>query len=285
MRIAACTMAHNEAMFLPIWSRYYGTRVGHDATFVIDHGSTDGSIAGLPRSTNVIRLPRSCMDEYARLAFVQHFVNGLLHYFDAVLWGDTDEIVIPDPAIFANLSEFCAQVSGVGAPTGVNVFQATDREASLDTSRPVLGQRRFCRFRSDFCKPIIVRSAVTWTPGFHFATEKPIIASDAILFHLKSVDQAASLIRLARTRRTDEWHASNVQDGLSRHHRITDAEHLLDCFEDPLAILQRSSDLSFDFGPDIRRLEAGTIPRNGVYEHSAFSGRVAEIPERFFGLV
>jgi hypothetical protein len=283
VKIAACTIAHNEAMFLPIWSRYYGSALGAEATFVVDHGSTDASIGCLPRATNVMRLPRDVTDDYARTAFVQHFVNSLLIHFDVVIFGDTDEIVVPDPAVYASLQAFCEAAPEVTAPTGVNVFQAIDREGAIDLRLPILGQRRYCQFRSDFCKPIIVKKAVTWAPGFHFGSEMPHISRDAVLFHLKSIDTLASLARLERTRAPEQWHPSNLRDFMGHNQRISDAEHVEQCFATPTAELDKAANLSFDFAADLDRLQAETVLQNGLYAHAAFSGKVAEIPERFSG--
>jgi hypothetical protein len=103
VKIAACTMAHNKAIFLPIWSRFYGSALGAEAPFVVDHGSPDGSIGSLPHTPTPSWLPRDITEEHARTAFTQHIVNSLLTHFDVVIFGDTDEIVVPGPIVYSSL--------------------------------------------------------------------------------------------------------------------------------------------------------------------------------------
>jgi hypothetical protein len=55
-RIAAVTMAYNEAVFLPVWRRHYGAAVGEHNLFVLDHGSNDGSTDRLG-AVNRVRVP------------------------------------------------------------------------------------------------------------------------------------------------------------------------------------------------------------------------------------
>ncbi len=284
MHLAVCTMAHNEAMFLPIWASYYGRAVGPESLYIVDHGTTDGSIGAAPRGANIIRIPRDALDEYARTRIVQGLVTTLLHACDAVIFCDTDELIIPDPARFGSLQDVCALPAPLLAPVGLNVFQAVDREAAIDVRRPILGQRHYCRFRSDFCKPVIAKTPVRWTPGMHFATEPSTICRDVYLFHLKSIDRDMSLARLQRTRPASEWHESNIRDNLGHHHRASDAEHLQECFLEPLRALDAAPDTSFDFSRDIERLVGEVAPAGGFLAHRAFSGKVAAIPERFFGL-
>src|SRR5436190_17272313 len=42
-RRAALTMVQNEAVFLPIWLRYYSRFFGPDDLYVLDHDTSDGS--------------------------------------------------------------------------------------------------------------------------------------------------------------------------------------------------------------------------------------------------
>lgn len=48
LRVAALTMARDEAEMLPRWLDYYGGQFGSDNVMVIDDNSVDGSTSNLP---------------------------------------------------------------------------------------------------------------------------------------------------------------------------------------------------------------------------------------------
>ena len=109
MAVACFTMAGDkQSAFLPIWARYYASAFGPENLTVIDHGSDDGSIDCLPRGIGVIHLPRTVFDEYPRTALINSVKDGLLGFYDAVMYTDCDEIIVPDPEIYKNgLGEYC----------------------------------------------------------------------------------------------------------------------------------------------------------------------------------
>src|SRR3954467_12045620 len=123
MRIAACTMAYNESVYLPLWVRYYGSQIGNENIYVIDHGSTDGSVKDLPSGINVLKLPRTGFDEYPRTALINNIKNGLTQYYDKFLYTDCDEILVADPEKYNNLLDYCEVAEHeVIAPIGLNVY-------------------------------------------------------------------------------------------------------------------------------------------------------------------
>ena len=96
MRIAIATMAHDEALFLPIWLRHHARLLGSSRDlFVIDHGTRDGSTDGLDCS--LLRLPSSPPDDELRARAISRIVAGLLEWYDWVAFCDTDELLLPDP--------------------------------------------------------------------------------------------------------------------------------------------------------------------------------------------
>ena len=280
MRIACFTMVHNEAVFLPIWARYYAAALGAENLTVLDHGSDDGSLSCLPPEVGVVTLPRTEFDEYPRAAAVNAFKTALLQYHDVVIYTDCDEIIVPDPATYpGGLRQYCEKCPPLVAPIGVDVFHAPDREGPLDFDRPVLRQRRFCRFSSSKCKPLITREPVTWTIGFHHADRPSHIARDVYLFHLKTMDRDITLQRLAYTR-SMPWSPTNVAKGVGGHQRFGDEEFLAKYFNAPLAELQGGTDLRFSFDDDVDRLVSSLIPGKH-YSNSHFFGKVAKRPKRF----
>ena len=51
-------MVYNEAVFLPIWLRYYSRFFAPDDIYVLDHESTDGSTSG----SGFVRIPVDARD-------------------------------------------------------------------------------------------------------------------------------------------------------------------------------------------------------------------------------
>jgi hypothetical protein len=106
VRIAAVTMAYNEPLYAPLWASHYTGEVGAEHCTLVDHGSDDGSTAGL--GINVLRLPRSPQDDPRGAQFISSLCAGLLQWYDAVLCSDIDELLLADPSRFASLSAYAA---------------------------------------------------------------------------------------------------------------------------------------------------------------------------------
>ena len=216
LRVAAVTMTFNEPDWLPIWARHYASELGATNCYVVDHGSTDGSTAGLG-AVNVMRIPRSPQDDERRAAFMSEFCGSLLRWYDAVLHSDVDEIVVADPRRHAGLLSFCeADRSTVVTATGLDVVHLPATERALNLALPVTRQRRWLRFSSAMCKPVLVREPVRWTPGFHTVETDPAFG-DLFLFHLRYSDLGRGLSRLAKTR-VQPWSG----DDAGAHQRVGD---------------------------------------------------------------
>jgi hypothetical protein len=284
MRIACLTMAHNEPVFLPIWARYYSATLGPENLVVLNHGTDDGSLDCLPRAASVVNIPRTAFDEYPRTALVNNTKSGLLQYYDAVIYTDCDEIIVPDPILYPlGIKQYCKETKEtVVAPVGLNLFQAMDREPQIQLASPVLQQRRYCEFASALAKPCIVKEDVIWSPGFHYASKMPHYASDIYMFHLKSIDRELSLAKLSYTRAMP-WGDSNIQKGVGRHQRSTDEEHIQLFFERPLRNLLRAGEGDFDFTSEMTQIATATKKDGSYFRHQPFGGKVARIPDRFVG--
>lgn len=203
MPIAAVTMVYNEPAFLPLWRRHYARHLGAEHCYVIDHGSDDGSTADL-RPSGHIPLPRSPFDDPQRARFVSRFTAALLEWYDAVLYTDVDEILIPDPRHFPTFEALAAACpEPVLWTVGLELHQHAD-DPPLDPARPLGPQRRFVRFNPAMCKPLFTRRPLTYAPGFHAALgERPRFAP-LYLIHLHWVDRGLGAARLAKTR-TMPW--------------------------------------------------------------------------------
>ena len=198
MRVAALTMSYNEPVWAQVWARHYAGQVGAENCFLMDHGSDDGSADGL--NVHVERLARSALDEDVRAAQVGARVAALLKTYDAVVHTDVDELVIADPRRFSNLRSFAASQTGeVVTAVGLDVQHLAAEEAALDVGRPIGRQRGWVRFSAAMCKPVFVRRAVRWVPGFH-SCDAAMQTGGLFLFHLRYADLQLGLRRLERTR-------------------------------------------------------------------------------------
>src|SRR5262249_49363829 len=153
--------------------------------FIIDHASDDGSTDNLPDVTR-IPIPRDKMDELDRTFLINSLQQGLLRYYDIVIYTDCDELLVADPRTSPNLEAHLTQRRFPHAkPVGVNVLQIVDLDQPLDYSQPLLRQRRYGQFHSALCKPVITRVPLTWEPGFHSCDQRVAVDEDLYLFHIK----------------------------------------------------------------------------------------------------
>jgi hypothetical protein len=228
MRVAAITMVYNESYFLPIWLRYYSSQVGPESVYVIDHGSSDGSVD--PNSCNRIRIPRSDLDEVARAQMVSRFHAALLSSFDVVIYTDVDEFIVPRPSKYAGLVDYCrSRTCSVSRCVGIDVFQHDNSLPELDVNSPILRQRPYGHFSYWASKPLVSAQPIDWTPGFHACDREAKLDTDLALFHLKFADLTHTLDRLAITRGLS-WSDTALQQGHSRSHRVSD-EQMKDLIE------------------------------------------------------
>lgn len=221
--VAAVTMVWNEAHFLPIWLRHYGRQVGQENCFVIDHGSTDGSVPSSSTEYSIIRIPRSPLDEDRRCAMVSKFCSSLLESYDVVIHSDVDELLVADPDIATSLRIFASiWHDPVLTAVGLNVVHHPESETSIDTSRIISTQRNSIWFVAVMCKPMMIRRPVEWKPGFHSCNAR-IKFAPIYNFHLRYYDLNQGLARLRKTRNMER-----AQPDLNAHQAIPDEQWLND---------------------------------------------------------
>lgn len=199
LKVAAVTMVYNEAHFLPRWVRHYAAQFGAENCTVIDHGSDDGCTDALGR-INLVRIPRSPTDEDARAKFISGFCAALLTWYDWVIYTDVDEFLVADPAHYPSIPDLLAATPhNVITAVGFNVHHDDPREPPIDPERPVSGQRHWMMMVVAMCKPLAIRRAVQWAPGFH-SSDAPVDFDRLFMFHLRNYDTPQSLLRLHKTR-------------------------------------------------------------------------------------
>ena len=216
--LAIVTMAFNEEDLLPLWLRHHAHQVGREHCYVVDHGSTDAGPHLLP-GANLLRLPRSPLDEAQRAGFVSDFAASLLHWYECVAYVDADELLVADPARHTNLAAYCAATTHeVATALGLNVLHRLGAEPELNRAGLVSRQRSWLTPASSLCKPSLIRRPVRWAPGFHSADAAPVF-DDLFLFHLAFADYD-----LARRRHRKRQAHARVSTLENPHHQVDQAE-------------------------------------------------------------
>jgi hypothetical protein len=203
IRAAIITMVYNEAFFLPLWYRHYGSQVGYENLYVIDHGSTDNSVD--PRYCNQIKIPREKFDDRTRTAMISSLHQSLLNYFDFVIYTDCDEFIVVRPSKFNSLLDYLQQQPHKTIRSvGINVLPHHPEMPPLDVDAPILLQRPFGFATHWYFKPLISSVPTIWSPGFHHCNTPATLDLDVWLFHLKLADFKHALDRQEELREI-EW--------------------------------------------------------------------------------
>ncbi|MDP5307410.1 hypothetical protein [Paracoccus spongiarum] len=207
-RVACLTMLRDEEFFFPIWYRYYASLFGRENLFVIDHlsktrpAAPDGSGA-----LNMLTLPfERALDPQGRpqkldgprFRLISGMVEGLLAYYDTVIFNDTDELFIVDPQKHRDLRSFLEGGAGKApalAGMGLDIIHDPRSEPALDPARPVLAQRRNYVCAPVWAKPHIINTACKIAP--HGLSIPFRFDPDLYLIHLKHSDITHTLQRQA----------------------------------------------------------------------------------------
>lgn len=220
--IAVICNVYNEKYFLPLWYDYYAKQLGKKHLYIIDDGSTDGSTDFITQ--NKIRLPRTAFDDITRVEMIAHFQAALLTHYDAVLYTDCDEIIVPRPSKYASLAEYITRHpdQDLFRCVGIDIMQKSKEDPRLDFTHPILSQRPYGFFSPYSCKPVGGRITPSWEPGFHNSNQNNAPDKDLWLFHLKWADTIHTMDRLAVTRAI-EWSERAIAQRLGFSHRIPDS--------------------------------------------------------------
>ena len=106
-RIAAVTMVRDDIFFLRHWLDHYGTALGRENCYVVNHGH-GAEVAALAQGCNLVGIPGFAHRNFdmKRWRLLNNLVMGLRAYYDHVIVGDVDELVVVDPAAGAGLAEY-----------------------------------------------------------------------------------------------------------------------------------------------------------------------------------
>lgn len=189
--VAALTMVRDDLFFLRHWLKHYGTVLGRENCFVINHGR-GSAVAEMAAGCNVIGIPGDPHPNFdmKRWRLLNNMVNGLRPYYAHVIVGDVDELVVVDPAVGGDLLGYLADqpTRRILTPIGLEVLHRPDIE-DRPIAEHILGPRRFVRVNSEYSKPCVISRQVKLSRGGHFADAPELhVPTDLYLMHLKYCD-------------------------------------------------------------------------------------------------
>lgn len=284
MRIAALTFVYNESVNLPIWHRYYGQQFGEHNLFLIDRGSDDGSTDSLG-DINHIHLPHTPFDDAKKVMCLSSFQAGLLSHYDAVVCGDCDEIVVPDPEKYSGLTDYISRMEDDYVTcAGIDILHIIDKEPPIDLEKTILSQRHYGRFVSAGCKTLVSRVPIKWQPGLHVSNRRQNFDPNLINFHLKWMDYGAAVKR-QMINQASEWSDASLAANHGQHHRYDLDRFVREGFFEPANMVRQERIVSFDLSDAIVELNASIVQRSGSFVATARVIRGMEIPRRFQNLL
>jgi hypothetical protein len=219
-RRAVLTMVHNEAVFLPIWLRYYSRFFSPNDIYVLDHETDDGST----ERGDFVRIPvrHESVDHTWMVRTIEGHQHELLESYDAVLTTDVDEIVAPAPER-GTLADYIDELDADFVNClGYELIHLVDREPPIDSERPILEQRGYWFRNHAYNKPALATEPSRWIPGFHTREDGRVdIDPDLCLIHLHRMDYAICLAR-HRYRRRRQWNERDLAEKWASHNLIVD---------------------------------------------------------------
>lgn len=203
--LGVMTMAYQDYDLLDIWVRYYERQVDRRHLYVLSHGN-DPEHRRIAEGANVIAIPRDpsmVQLDRRRWFLITQFTNGFMRYYNWMISGDVDEIIVLDPEQGSSVVDYLKRFDSLGAPGsispfGIEIVHNPDLEPEpLIAGHPILGRRRLFRLNANYAKPCLVRKDVRFTVGGHANSHQPRYLDDHLyLMHLRFYDFERSCERL-----------------------------------------------------------------------------------------
>ena len=215
-----------------MWLRHYSRHFGSEDIYVLDHDTTDGSTEGLAGRCSVISVHHDTSFDHRWLTgIVEDFQSFLLRSYDAVLFSEVDEFVVPDPRRYPDLQAYIDDLEASAAScTGYNVVQYPD-EPPLRFDAPVLSQRTYWHPSPHYSKRLLSKIPLSWNIGFHHELNAPGIHPDPNLYliHLHRVDYEYCLTR-HRAAAARNWSPGDLMFNLGWHQRVVESDEFHEWF-------------------------------------------------------
>ena len=190
---AVFTIVHNERVFLPIWLSYYSRYFDGKDIYVINHNLGDDSVAEAKKKHKFNEEVFKTEDVFNHTTLahkVREKQQELLKKYKCVLFAEADEIIVPDPGSYGNLTDYINELpTDYVRCTGYDIVQNIELETPLDLTRPILKQRDFWSKQDSMNKPLLSKVSLNWNHGFHTIDGENIEPDPKLyLLHLKRMD-------------------------------------------------------------------------------------------------
>ncbi|WP_425043840.1 glycosyltransferase family 2 protein [Primorskyibacter sp. S87] len=287
--VAALTMVRDDAFFLKAWLRHYGEMFGRENCYVVNHGYGQ-EVADLAAGCNVIGIPGDPHKNFdmKRWRMLNNFVMGLRCYYNHVIVGDVDELVVLDPQAGMSLPDWldAQPAKRVLTPLGLEVIHRIDVEQEPITDR-ILGPRRHVRPAPHYSKPCVISTGTKIARGGHFTQyEKLHTPDDLYLLHLKFCDFPAYSEAMDRRNEVTAATGVTVKEASIGRHWFAEARG------EDRAVFEAFADLEMQDGFDMRllrrKMQRTFKPRGetGFYQFDRPEYRTQYLlPDRFSGLL
>ena len=286
--VAVVTMVRDDAFFLKAWLRHYGEMFGRQNCYVINHGYGE-EVAELAKGCNIIGIPGDPHKNFdvKRWSLLNNLFGGLRRYYNHVIVGDVDELVVVDPDAGVNLLQWLekADTDRVYTPVGLEVIHRIDIE-DQPADDMILGPRRHVRIAPHYSKPSIVSTPAKLSRGGHFAQYPKLHTPDELyLLHLKFCDFGAYTGAMDRRNAVSaDVGVGFKQASIGRHWFAEARGEDRDVFEG-FAELPMQDD--FDMRPVRRKMHRSFKARGDTgyfeFDRPNYKGQYL-LPERFNGI-
>ena len=173
-QVAVFTIFRSDSDYLPIWLKYYQRYFLDSNIYILDVSRDDNSTMDLP-----VHVQRIHSDKYFDhqwiVDVVENQTRALLNAgYLYVLFTEIDEMVVPDPLKYPlGFTDYFSQLKRVAVRVqAYDIWHDQKQEAKLNSSQPILQQRRFWMRHELYDKPLLTSSMLHWTNGFHSCSEK-----------------------------------------------------------------------------------------------------------------
>lgn len=237
---AAITMVRDDPFFLATWVRYYGDLLGRENCTVVNHGHGD-EVARIAEGCNVIGIPGDPHANFdmKRWRLLNGLVAGLRSYYDHVIVGDVDELVVLDPEAGGLLDWLRGQPGRrVLTPLGLELIHRPEVEPD-PLGAAILGPRRHLRLAPHYSKPCVISVGTKIARGGHFTQSDRLFAPDPLyLFHLKFCDLSIYRATMDRRNAMTGTVAAGMQDAAIGRHWFPEARGEDDALFESFAALR-----------------------------------------------
>lgn len=287
-KLAAVTMVRDDLFFLRAWLHHYGEVLGRENCYIVNHGRGE-AVAEMARGCNIIGIPGDPHKNFdmKRWRLLNNLVGGLRSYYDHVVVGDVDELVVVDPEMGVNLLEYMSEqpIRRVLTPVGLEVVHRIDIEPEAVADR-ILGPRRHVRLAPHYSKPCVVSAGTKIARGGHFTQYGKLHTPDCLyLFHLKFCDFPEYVAAMNRRNAVTEEIGTGIKETAIGRHWFAEARGEDRALFEDFASYEMVE--GFDLSRVRQKMQRSFRPRGdtGFYEFDRPDVRAQYVlPERFSGV-